>query len=240
VNLAPGDPNSKALNGLAEYSRTVIGNAVRREPTPQKMVQVFRKAALITDANIREKLAIVERLPPEQQIGRTLACGPGCAYCCYQWVRCTVPEVLAVAEYIRQNWIAPEIETLIVDLGRYREEFTSKPKGSLFALPCPLLRDNMCSVYGVRPFICRGCNSLDVEKCAEGVVNPLETLIPVAMPLVNIAAAIRQGITQGIGDVGLPNKELVFALALATALQIPDAGTRYLAGENVFISDQAD
>jgi Fe-S-cluster containining protein len=240
VNQTRGQAQQQAFEGLADYARTVIASALGREATPQRAVQVFRKAALVTDSNIRERLKALDRMSLEDRSKNALECSAGCAYCCYQWVRCTVPEVLAVAAFIREHWTEAQIAELLADSVEYRARFKAMPEGKIFALGCPLLRNNMCSVYEVRPFICRGCNSMDAEKCREGVEDPNNTLIPVAMPLVHTAGAIRRGMTQGIGDAGFNANELVFALALQTALSVADAGDRFFAGEDVFAGDYAD
>jgi hypothetical protein len=81
---------------------------------------------------------------------------------------------------------------------------------------------------------------MDMQKCAEGKADPNgETLIPVVMPIVEAAAAVRQGLVQGVGDLGLTRYEVVFALALQTLLSDPTAADRLLAGEDIFAADRA-
>lgn len=240
MNQTRSQLQQQAFEGLADYARTVIASALGREATPQRAVQVFRKAALVTDSNIRERLKALDRMSIQDRQKSALACSAGCAYCCFQWVRCTLPEVLAVAAFIREHWTEEQIAELLADCVIYRSSFKAMPEGKIFALGCPLLRNNMCSVYEARPFICRGCNSMDAEKCRQGVEDPNNTLIPVAVPLVQTAGAIRRGMTQGLEDAGFNSHELVFALALQTALSTSDAGDRFFAGEDVFARDYAD
>jgi len=231
---------SKEMTGLSDYARMATANGLSREKTSQKSGQIFRKAALVTDTRLKEILSALDTMSPEQREANRPKCSYGCAYCCYQWVRCTAMEVFVVADHIRATWPEEKVSELISALALYRIEFQKIPPNTISSLCCPLLVDNVCSVYEVRPFICRGCNSLDVEACRLGMLDPEGgTMIPVAAPLITVAGAMRTGIGNGLRDAGLQSVELAFGLALETALTVPDAADRYFAGESVFEGDVA-
>jgi hypothetical protein len=120
----------------------------------------------------------------------------------------------------------------------YRREHEKLAAGELSAIACPLLVDNLCSVYEVRPFICRGCNSTNVDACKQGMEDPHSgVMIPVIMPIMTAAAAVRVGMRAGLADASLQPSEVVFGLALQTSLLVPDAAERYFSGEDVFHGD---
>jgi hypothetical protein len=229
---------NKEMLGFKEYARTATSNGLARERSARKGEQIFRKAALVTDAKLRTILDQLERLKPGDE--HRPKCSYGCAYCCYQWVRCAVPEALAVVAHIRQTWPQERIEQLITALADYRIEFDKIPPNTISSLCCPVLVDNVCSVYEVRPFICRGCNSQDVEACRIGMEDPEGgIMIPVITPLIAAAGAMRAGMGEGLRDSGLESHDVVFGLAMETALTQPDAIDRYYAGEAVFAKDIA-
>ncbi len=232
------EPNAE-FQGLIDFARTITAGGLGRERTPERSQKLFRKAALMTDKSIRDFLTLLDRMSPKEREEKRPKCVSGCAHCCYQWVRVTALEVIAVSASIRDTWSPEEIEALVGHLEAYREEFRSMAPGSLFSMRCPLLNEeNNCRVYESRPFICRGANSMDASFCEQARLNPNEgAQVPTIMPVLYSAGAIRQGIFLGLQDAGYRDGELVLALALQTALRQQDAAERFFAGENVFKDD---
>jgi hypothetical protein len=238
--MHPGQENDPNVQfaGLFEFSRAITSGAIGREQTLERSTKLFRKAALIADKRIAEVLEGVKAFPLDQQEAMSPKCYLGCAHCCYQWVRATVPEVFAAAEFIRANWSAEEIDALLVRCREYRAIFGEQVIGQLFSLACPLLKDDKCPIYDVRPFSCRGCCSMDAQKCLEGKEDPNSgVMIPTIMPVLMSATAIRQGMQFGMMDAGYMTQEVVFALGLETTLADPTVPERFFAGEPVFQND---
>src|SRR5215471_14197830 len=63
---------------------------LRRERSVQTTLRLIEHA-------LHQTTAAVERLPERA----TLACAPGCAFCCYHPVDITPPEAFAIAAYLR-------------------------------------------------------------------------------------------------------------------------------------------
>ena len=230
--------SNKQFMGLVDFAQTLTSSGLQRERTLERSQKIFRKAALITDNRIKDVLTQLDTMSEEEREFMRPKCSDGCSHCCYQWVRSTATEVFAVSEYIRANWSPEQVGELLVRCQSYREEFQRHPAGSMFSLACPILDGNLCPVYDVRPFICRGCNSMDVQKCAEGREDPNSGVaIPIIMPVLMSAGAVRQGIQMGLEAVGYRPTELVFALALQTALTSADVADRFFSGEDVFAND---
>jgi Fe-S-cluster containining protein len=97
-----------------------------------------------------------------------LQCREGCAYCCCKpGVLVTVPELLRILATVAAHFdaeaqaqLAARAERYVTQLGgRHFNDATDE------SVPCPLLVDSRCSVYEVRPLVCRGYNSTSVAAC---------------------------------------------------------------------------
>jgi hypothetical protein len=113
----------------------------------------------------------------------------------------------------------------------YREGLTrAKPRHV-----CPLLEDNACSVWTVRPIVCRGVNSTDVEACIRKREDPInDPPIPQIVGQFYAAMYSRTGMRYGLKKHGLDSELVELIPALMIALQDPSAGDRYLSGEPIF------
>lgn len=97
-------------------------------------------------------------------------CRRGCAYCCKQVVVASVLEMVVAIAYVKKK--NPErLESLYREINRQADLLLSgKSADEWFELqiPCVFLKsDNTCSVYSVRPTVCRSYNALsDPSNCA--------------------------------------------------------------------------
>lgn len=122
---------------------------------------VLKAYAGIDEAASRE----IDRLGREE--GVTPSCRPGCFECCGQHVLMNPAEAHALAQFIRRNFSAEETDRLRwrVRLWHAQDEIRlDRPPGpgspasselDRCGLFCPLLVEGRCSVYPVRPVICR-------------------------------------------------------------------------------------
>lgn len=74
-----------------------------------------------------------------------MQCDPGCSDCCGP-VFCRPEEFAAVKAYADENGIVPARQ----------------------GLTCPLFQNGVCSVYPVRPFVCRLFGHTDRLVCSKG------------------------------------------------------------------------
>ena len=180
-------------------------------------------------------MADLERAQPPP---RPLACGEGCAYCCIGMeVHVSPLEVLRIADYVTRTLARSDLEDLVkitksVDAEKKsaREAGAERPR-----FTCPLLVDRRCSVYDVRPFVCRGFNSYDALKCEQRKRGGIEfAVVEGYVHPKMVARSALNGVRLGCIAAGLEDDVLDLAPALLIALTTADAKERWLGGEAVF------
>jgi hypothetical protein len=188
------------------------------------LVEETAKGAQMVADETREKLNV------------QTACAEGCVYCCYLQVSVTAPEVMRLAAHIRQNFTAEEQAALKERLAQLDTETRgmSAMERAQATLPCALLVENRCSAYAARPYMCMGCNSMDVNPCREFFEGDYRVTAPSFQPQDDAARGVQAGLMGGLSDSGYRPELLELTAALRIALEIPDAGERWAAGEPVF------
>ncbi len=162
----------------------------------------------------------------------SLACRPGCAWCCYRLVvLMTIPEVLVIAAHLRQKLSEAELAELRQQINAVMEQkhrqSRFQPVAPLF--PCPLLADDRCSVYEVRPLVCQAWHATDIRRCQQPNGQPGPN--PEAMQLFS---SLVRGLLMALADQKLENDEVELVAGLDIALNTPQVTRRWLAGEILF------
>jgi Fe-S-cluster containining protein len=100
--------------------------------------------------------------------------------------------------------------------------------------PCPLLHDDVCSIYAFRPTACRLAASADAAICARAYHNLSNENIP--MPMIYMSARANYAIAFAVAlkHAQLPHRAYEFNAALARAMERKDAEQAWLGGEDVF------
>jgi len=164
----------------------------------------------------------------------SIACGAGCAYCCYQYAAATAPEIFLLAHLVRTGRIAGRSTADI--LAQAAPLIGLAPADRIGRrLPCPLLVDERCSAYGQRPLVCRQATSLDVGSCREEFEGQnLEARVEVSSIHLAHAGSANVVLLGAILANRLADESVELAAGLTTALQNSDCEARWLAGERVF------
>jgi Fe-S-cluster containining protein len=203
-------------------------------------VNLLRQAKNITRIReiVNDSHALSENLIEKEQATSTLSldCKAGCSFCCYNQVGVTPAEVLVISDYLKTRLNKDELKALngrITDLDKvtHNLNFFDRKKSKL---PCPLLVNNQCSVYEVRPLSCRGWNSTDVNDCQRALETREDVEIKVSGNHLMITNSISTGITRGLLEAGLRAAPLELTAALRIVLSKFNAAEKYLAGQNVF------
>lgn len=156
-----------------------------------------------------------------------LACKAGCSHCCSARVEALAPEIFRIVQEFKTR-PAQEIAALIERLQTY----VATPSGIApwqERLPCPFLVENLCSIYALRPGVCRKGHSLDVAPCAAHAAE-----IPQSLTIVLGAEALLKGTSDAYREIGLPAAGHDLGQAVLIALTDSTAEERWLSGEAVF------
>jgi hypothetical protein len=209
------------IDVTAKAQRQATVEILREGRTAAKLDEVADNALTFAGGMLE---VVLDKLPPESPV----ACQEGCSWCCVIIVQTTIPEVLRIARQLHQTLT----EADLLDLRRRINDVLAERQQGRRA-PCPLLRDDRCSVYPVRPLNCWGWNSHDARRCQTFAETGRGTT-PVYLPEKELAIGVSRGLVQGLGQVRLSGQKVELLRALKVALEMPDAEERYLAGERIF------
>jgi Fe-S-cluster containining protein len=197
----------------------------QKAATIQALQASRRKAAVLQlaeQAQLRMSAAI-DALPSKAQH----ACAAGCSFCCYLPVDVLAPEAFRIAAHLQQTRSPGELAALAYRLGAHAQR-------TFGARPCVFLADGRCSIYEVRPMVCRGYNSLSKERCEafyhDASIDLRGTKDRVAGRL---AEAMEDGVIAGLTALGLDAQWYELPGAVLRALETTNGPTRWAQGEVV-------
>jgi len=166
-----------------------------------------------------------------------LACQKGCFYCCHVMVEVTVPEVLAVAQYIREKFTQEEQEHVMrsIEGGIKATEGMTRKERFVFRVPCPLLKDGACSVYEIRPVTCRAWHSFDVEGCKSDFEHPGSPhIIPINEVALRAGLHVEAGLGIALRSQRLDSRGIEFIRGLKIALEDPSLVSTWRSNPKAF------
>ena len=171
-----------------------------------------------------------------------LHCKEGCWYCCCKpGVLTSIPELLRILDHIQSTFAADAVSELEERARRYAAQIEGRSFDDPVdeSVPCPLLVSGRCSVYEVRPLVCRGYNSTNVEECRQAHEDK-DVLVPMFSVLKDVTDGTTVGAAQRLKEEGLNGSLVDLGTALNIALAasdgfseaIIDGGTALLPAEN--------
>jgi Fe-S-cluster containining protein len=87
--------------------------------------------------------------------------GPCCCACCYDFIRLTRPEFQTIKNYMIKHDIKIDKRKLKIMNVSQQDFFNLK----IHQRRCLFLKDNRCSIYDVRPLVCRNHYVDNAHKC---------------------------------------------------------------------------
>jgi len=143
----------------------------------------------------------LERLRSEE--GIIPSCKAGCDHCCRYHIVMNIAEAQALAHYIRRELSAEQIAELRMRTHQWHEWDNSRPGRPAAIISeqtdlsnydhcCPLLVNGACSVYPVRPVVCRAhfvssppryCCAVNDQGSTEAVPVVLKSIVEAVSPL---------------------------------------------------------
>lgn len=170
---------------------------------------------------------------------RLPVCSEGCAWCCYASVLTTIPEVLRIAQHLRETLSPAELAVVKARVAEIAEKTRDLTAADRFRTqtPCPMLdvASGACTIHETRPSICRAYNSCDVGACIRAfeTKNLFEKIR--GNPLMQKSiTAVWVGLIAACEIEGLDPGGVELSSGLHFALSEPEALERWLAGERVF------
>jgi Fe-S-cluster containining protein len=168
---------------------------------------------------------------------RPIVCQAGCDFCCYNQVELTPPEALLLGDYVSRNFSDSEREQLRERLEGSSRLQSGKSKieiaGIRRELPCLLLSQGRCSVYPVRPLLCRAMHSLDADRCEAELKSPLP-LVEYYSHRGDLVFLVAAGLIEGCRAQGCQSGALELAAALKDFFRQERPMERWIQGEEVF------
>jgi hypothetical protein len=148
-------------------------------------------AAIAADLQAAVDQGVAKRAEVAAAQGTHIACGPGCNKCCEQMVMIWTAEAALIAQWLNEpeqadvkrhfleaypSWAersAPAIAqvTTLTRAGDARGQFAALVAHWRQRILCAFNRDGLCTIYPVRPVLCRNCHAVDTsDNChpAEG------------------------------------------------------------------------
>jgi len=170
----------------------------------------------------------------------TLACKPGCNYCCHLPVHVRPYEAFALAAWLRSHFTPAQLEDLRTRLrGNVERTRALGEEGRKHAnLACALLdAQGSCTAYAARPAQCRKFHSTVLATCEASFARPEDDSIPSPEhPAVghNAAVIIAQA-ANAAREAGFDAAAYDLNAALLEALDNPKAERRWRDGKKAFV-----
>jgi Fe-S-cluster containining protein len=179
-----------------------------------RLEAIVDAAAAVADYADQALAIVTEEYRPR------LECHNGCSYCCRKpGVLITVPELLRILFTVELRFDA-DAKSAVADRAR---RYASQIEGRSFdestneSVPCPLLVDGRCSVYDVRPLVCRGYNSTSMDACRAAHADA-GVLVPIFSVLKDVTDGATVGASQSLREAGANDAMVDLGSALNLAL----------------------
>lgn len=184
---------------------------------------------------------MIEHFEAREPTFENVACQAGCHYCCFYQVILTAPEALLIGDYIDRAYSKKDKEDLKQRISRLLCLTAGKSCQERIEVwhdtPCIFLAESRCSVYAVRPFVCRAWHSLDADHCK----HPFDSGVPwqgvdCHAHRYHIFKSVRAGINTATTDVGCQGGMMEMASAIEQYLNQGNAIEAWIQGKPVFVT----
>ena len=216
---------------LAARVKQMVAGALTAARNAEMALEVTRQAMQWADQLI-EGFESVNPLP------QPVACQPGCSYCCYNLVEVTPPEVFLITQVISRYFPPAKLEQVKERTLRMAALKVGKSKEELAAArhdqPCPLLEEDRCLIYPLRPLMCRAMHSLNREPCRTSLAARDLSGEECYLHRYVFPMSVSAGLSEGFRSLGCQMQVLDLTRALGQVLLEPWLVDHWLKGEEVF------
>jgi Fe-S-cluster containining protein len=181
---------------------------------------------------------LISYFESENHLPHPIACREGCSFCCFNQVEATPLEALRIGHYVGENFSTEGKDALMARVTRSLRLKAGKSQKQLARLrrrfPCPLLMGGRCSIYPVRPLVCRAMHTFEAGACEQellgGKLGPGEFYAH----RYEFVWSISSGLQNGCRETGCQTGVLDLTRALHNFSTQEKAVERWINGEEVF------
>ena len=166
---------SNFVNDHFSRNTVMIQDITKPEISDRKLVETYQYLAMIIADQIKQV---------EKETGFYHTCTNKCVHCCYQAIFITSDETKIITHWIKHHLDSRSVNDLKRKLKSwialfYKSGFTKGYDGSIefkqryfnAHLACPFLNNKSCSIYPVRPTVCRFYFSYDEPRlCSQSAI----------------------------------------------------------------------
>ena len=159
------------MSEMFEADRFVTDlNGLLRDETQQRstLKNLERVAALVANAAEEE----LQRCQNTEE-AESIACAAGCGTCCSVNVAVLFPEAVAIFRHIHSTWDAEALDALRAELDDLflATRWLDDEERIVLQRSCAFLDEaGSCSIYPVRPLLCRSVTSVCAQQCEDALV----------------------------------------------------------------------
>jgi len=182
---------------------------------------------------------LVDIKEKKENIANKIECNVGCSYCCYTRVTLTPAEALLIGQYVKENYSLKQTDGLMKRISNTLRMTKGKSPEELVSFwgknPCIFLAHDKCTIYNVRPFICRAWHSLSVDQCKRAFESGNQEAEIDSTPFRGIIlGALREGLSHICDSLGCESKPTDLPTSLKTILSLSDPCEIWVKGESLF------
>lgn len=184
-----------------------------------------------------------ERIAAAPDVG-TLACRPGCAWCCHFTVDVRPAEVFGILDFVERSLADTEKSRVFSEVRANAALLKNLDENAraMRNVKCPFLNEHQCVIYAARPQTCRNYHATDATGCRQSFEAPDDLDIdPDFAPGVYQAGhAHVEAFSAAMQAGGFDVRVYEMNTALEAALSDPDARHRFESGLDPFTDLEGD
>ncbi len=227
----PFQPTVRINPGIAQATRDNVVEIINQGRVLDRVLEIATSAFFLAEH-------LTRRFEAENALPQPLACQEFCDACCHNLVELTPPEALLIGHHISRHFPEAEKDWVLSQVAKNLALAAGKTKVALavvrHALPCPLLRGHACSVYPIRPLVCRAMHALNRAGCEAELRSGSLAGSQYYAHRHEIALSVSAGLLEGCRALGCQGKTLNLARALHDFFTQPNPIERWQNGEAVF------
>ena len=226
-----------AINTLEQLFSDIIASHLNTGVTFNGFRTGLKKVAALADNLVTQV--------HQEQAGTSVACEAGCSHCCHAQVKVTPLEALVAFDWVEKSLPHAQLKLLKKRITNNRQltegvdlEHRVMVKDQT---PCIFLEKGACSIYPVRPLICRAWTSYSQDSCKAAFMSGDHTAEIESSTPSNFIYSIGQKIIQQIcKNHGLESTSLELPLAMAHCYEQTDLFNQWIQGKVLFNAELMD